>query len=577
MTRISLKRSTALAAVLALPSTAHAQDFTFWDLFSVDRIGTTVVQSAIATARGFAEIQFADIDIRPLDGYLALTGLEIRPYDLERYPDCAITIDQIVMTSHPILQTDYSSVRFRISGATAPVACLDPWDREEALALGFDVLTINQAVIEAEYEMASGALDVDFHIQSEGNGTLTGDLDFAYASLNLDYEEPVLDLDRAALSFANDGLWERFAGELPPFITNAQMLQSIMEEQLLPVPAVQPAPVPTPEPVAPPPAGGGGGKPGDTPPGSDPAPTPPPAAEPQPAPEPIADPAVEEARDFIASAALIASGFAQDPNRIAARVDPIGPIRLTEDMFEDFVTFVAVMEPHLELGDPEATVASPEMSEAIAAILAGDAPELGDVARHDLARALIEGQGIPQSPELAIEVLGPLFDAGDPTAVQLLGDHFDMIAADRVYAALLLAAEQNTRSAYLSLNAAEQRLGLVGVLAAQGGAVSAYAPGDDQSALAQAALLGDGTPRNYAQAYYHALLGEAGGQTGAGALVEELADMGRLFDAPEAWDAMLSETRGLAMSDWLAAHTPEPEPEASEEDTDAEPTEETDQ
>ena len=476
------------------------------------------------------------------------------------------------MTSHPILQTDYSSIRLRISGATAPVACLDPWDREEALAFGFDVLQINQAVIEAEYEMASGALDVDFHIQSEGNGTLTGDLDFAYASLNLDYEEPVLDLDRAALSFANDGLWERFAGELPPFITNAQMLQSIMEEQLLPVPVVQPTPAPAP--VAPP-STGGGGKPGDTPAGTDPAPTPAPA--PQPAPEPVADPAVDEARDFIAAAALIVSGFAQDPDRITAQVDPVGPIRLTEDMFEDFVTFVTVMEPRLELGDPEATVASPEMSEAIAAILAGTEPELGDGARHDLARALLEGQGVPQSPELAVEVLGPLFDAGDPTSVLMLSDHFDMMPADRVYAALLLAAEQNTRGAYLSLNAAEQRLGLEGVLAAQRGAVSTYAPGDDQAALAQAALLGDGTPRNYAQAYYHALLGAAEGQTGAGALVEELADMGRLFDAPEAWDAMLSETRGLAMSDWLAAHTPEPEPEAAEEDTDAEPTEETDQ
>ena len=453
MTRISLKRSTALAAVLALPSAAHAQDITFWDLFSVDRIGTTLVQSAIATARGFAEIQFVDIDIRPLDGYLSLTGLEIRPYDLERYPDCAITIDQIVMISHPILQTDYSSARIRISGATAPVTCLDPWDREDAQALGFDVLHINQAVIEAEYEMASGALEVDFHIQSEGNGTLTGDLDFAYASLNLDDEEPVLDLDRAVLSFANDGLWQRFADELPPFFTNAEMLRSILEEQLLPVPAVQPAPVPTPEPVAPPPAGGGGGKPGDTPPGSDPAPTPPPAPEPQPAPDPIANPAAEQARDFIASAALIASGFAQDPNRIAARVDPISPIRLTEDMFEDFVTFVAVMAPSFELGEPEATVASPEMSETIAAILAGDAPELGDLARHDLARALIEGHGIPQNPELAIEVLGPLFDAGEPTSVLLLSDHFDMIAADRVYAALRLAAAQNTRSAYLSLNA----------------------------------------------------------------------------------------------------------------------------
>ena len=569
MTRISLKRSTALAAVLALPTTAQAQEITFWDLFSVDRIGTTLVQGAITTARSFVEIQFADIDIRPLDGYVALTGLEIRPYDLERYPECAITIDQIVMTSHPILQTDYSAIRIRISGASAPVECLDPWDREQVQAFGFDVVTIDQAVIEAEYEMATGALDVDFHVQSEGNGTLTGDLDFAYAALNLDDEEPVFDLDRAALSFADDGLWNRFAGEMPPFITNAQALQSIMEEQLLPAaaPVVQPAPAPAPP-------AGGGGKPGDSPAGTAPAPAVP---TPQPVPEPVLDPAVEEARDFVATAALILSGFAQDPSRVAIVVDPVGPIRLTEDMFEDFVTFVSVMDPQLELGEPEETVASAEMSEAIAAILAGDTPELGDTARHDLARALLEGNGIPQSPELAVELLGSLFDSGDPTSVELLSAHFDMIPADRVYTALLLAAEQNTRSAYLSLNAAEQRLGLAGVLAAQGGATSAYAPGEDQAGLAQAAMLGDGTLRNYAQAYYHALLGEAGGQTGAEALVDELTDMGRLFDAPEAWAVMLAETRALAMSDWLAAHTPEPEPEPAEEDDAAEPAEETDQ
>ena len=263
MTCSILKRSTALAALLSLPATAQAQDITFWDLFSIDRIGTAMVQSAIATARGFVEVQFADLDIRVLDGHIALTGLEIRPYDLVDYPDCQITVDQIVLTSQPILQTDYSALRVRVAGAALPVACLDPWDRNDFQDRGFDLLYINQATIEAEYEMATGALQVDFEAHAEAYGTLVGELVFDYAALNIDYEEPVLDLDRAYVSFSDDGLWGRLTGEFPPFIYEAQLLQTVMEEQLLPAPEASAPVVPLPPPGAPEAPSGEGGKPGD--------------------------------------------------------------------------------------------------------------------------------------------------------------------------------------------------------------------------------------------------------------------------------------------------------------------------
>ena len=238
---------------------------------------------------------------------------------------------------------------------------------------------------------------------------------------------------------------------------------------------------------------------------------------PAPAPEPVVDPEVEEARDFIAAAALIISGFAQDPTRIAVEVDPIGSVRLTEELFDDFVSFVTLLEPALELGAPVEEVAGPEVVANLAAFLAGEADDMGPQARRDLARALLEGRGMPRNPEVAVEVLGPLIDAGEALSILLLHEHYDLIAADRLYSALLLSAEGGNRGAYLDLNAAEQRLGIEGVLAAQGGAVSAYAAGDGgQADLARDAMRGHRTQRNYAQAYYHALLGDAGGDPGAG-------------------------------------------------------------
>lgn len=556
MTCSLLKRSTALAAFLSLPIAANAQNVTFWDLLNVDRLATVMVQSFVSVGRSFAEIRFVDLDIRPLDNHYMISGITVSPYDDERYPGCDIQLDRMVLSGASLLQTDMASVNVEVTGGVVPVTCLEPWDRDEFLAIGITEFAVDRGVIRAELIAASGAANIDFDIVSEGYGTLTGSLAFGYLSLDIDREVPIADLTAAHLEFTDDGLWALFEAEIPPFLTNEDMLVAMMSDELLPAPPIPEAPVV--EDVAPP-ATGGGGKPGDT----APAPEPTPAPAPAPAPEPVADPASDAARAVIEDLAAAVAGFANEPGRIAVEITLDEPVRLTEDMFEDFAALAAALSPSFDHGPRTPVVAAPEIAAALAAAMAGDT--LSDDDQRALGLALLTGDGVPRSPAMAVDVMAPLLEAGDAEALGALSDHYDLVPADQVYGFLHAAAAQGNVRAALALDRAERRLGLAGVLEAQGEGSVSLSDGDrpaDLSALAQAALRGDGgNGRHYHDAYVLALLAEAGGDLSASLIVDTLDDRGRISDDPDLWNEMLANARNTAFELWLAANEPEPEPE----------------
>ncbi|MEM1273830.1 MAG: hypothetical protein AAGF88_08435 [Pseudomonadota bacterium] len=561
MTYSNMCRSTAIAAILSatVPHSASAQDITFAEFFSLERLATAAVQGLLNAARSVAEIRYVDLDIRPLDSRFAIIGLEISPYDLEDYPDCNVSIDRVVVRSNPILQIDQTSVTLDIAGANFPVGCLPPWDRDELLAFGFDEIYVNAARIHADYTVASSALETDFFVQSESNGTLSGTATFDYASIYVeDLDAPVFDLSDAYIEFTNDGLWERFSAEIPPFVLNPDALVALLSEELLP--NVDAAPPAAPAPEVTPQAPATGGK-GDDP-IATPAPDAPPPAAPAPAP---ASPEIAAAQDFLVMAAEAVAGFANTPERISITLSPDAPVRLDEDSVEDFEDFVAAFRPAIRLGAPAPVQPSAALSAALAAQLGSDGAELEPDTRLALASALVDGAGMPRSPELAIVVLEPLLDAGDVEALLIVEDHLDQLPAEDVYLILHRAAAEGSRSAYLAMDAAEVRLGMAGVLAAQG-SVTATAAAEATAGAARAALVGLERPRSYADAYYLALLSEAAGDRSAGAIVNEIEAMGDISDAPEAWSEMLSEVQATVFEAWLAAHGPAADAPAPETD-----------
>lgn len=550
MTQSTYLHAPALAVLLTVPASANAQEITFWDFFAIDRIGAVAVQSLIGVARSYAEVHYQDLDIRLLDGRAAISGLVISPYDQERNPGCTITIDRVAMSFAPVLQTEIASVDVNLSGAMMPITCLDPWDREGLEAFGIEELAIDQGIIRAHYVNASSALDVDFYLTSSGYGSISGDAEFAYAALNIDDEEPIADLRSAYFEFTNDGLWEIFESELPPFIFNAEMLNAMLQQELLSEP-IQPIEEAAPTDATP--DSGPESKPGDTPPDAQV-----PAPEPAPAPvDPVVSAETEEAREFIREATETVADFAADPGTISLSLSPDEPVRLEEDLFNRFETAVAALNPELGLGAPEPEIASADLASALRAHF--ESGDLDEGLRLDLAAALIDGAGVPRSPELALDVLGPLLEEGNDAAFSVIGDHLDLIAPEDAYAILHAAASQDD-TARLRLDAAERRLGLDGVLAIQGlepTNLDVDLAADDLAVEARAALLGTGRPRHYADAYFLALLSEAGGDRSARALVDMLEDRGRFTDAPDLWDDMLGGVRELAFDTWLAGQSSE--------------------
>ncbi|MGI3186872.1 hypothetical protein [Nioella aestuarii] len=77
MTRLSLLSASALVPLLAFP--ARAEPVTLMDLLTLDRLANMGAQIAVNALRGVAEVTYAHMDIRPLDGRVILTGLEMTP------------------------------------------------------------------------------------------------------------------------------------------------------------------------------------------------------------------------------------------------------------------------------------------------------------------------------------------------------------------------------------------------------------------------------------------------------------------------------------------------------------------
>lgn len=534
--------STAIATVLAV-SAAAAAPLTVLDLLSIDRLANMVAQSAVVGLRGVADLRYVDLDLRPLEGRMALTGLEVRPYDQEDYPGCSVTVDRAVLTSAPLDQIDRAALDLELMSLHVANGCFDASERRGLADIGLSDIDIDRASVRLDYTFATGALDLEFEIVAPGLAAVDGAIAFDYFAVNVDEEEPVMDLRHARMQLIDDGGWTRISADLPPQMFEPAALAALLTDELLPGSAEAP---PAPE------APGGDGD-GDKGGNGDVAPPPAPAPA-------TADPEAEAAaRAFITASAEAIATFAADPGRLSLEVTPELPVRLTEDLVEDFAALVLALNPVLTAGDP-VPPARLEASDgaAILALGAGETVDVSDDRRLALARALLTGSGVPRNPELGQALLDPLLEAENGEALALVLEHAELFAPETAYAAARGAAAAFDRAALARLDRLERRLGFEAALAVQLDGRQRPQPDSDQDPralreMAVAALSGFGAPRSYADAYFLALLAQAGGDRGAAAILREVESMGRLLEAPADWEALLADLRAEAVALWFGA------------------------
>ena len=536
--------STTLAGLLA--SAAGATPVTLYDLFSLNRLANMGGQLLVSALRGVADLRYAHMDIRPLDGRMILTGLELSPYE---QPDCLVTLDRAVITTAPLDQIAYGALDIDVMGAEMSEGCFSASERRDMAEAGITRFALDRGEIRLEYDYASAALTVDAQGVSEGLAEMRAHVAFDYFAVNFDAEEPVADLAYAEIELTDRGVWSALGAQIPPAMLSPDVLVPMLVGEVLPQWRDPSVPLPTPEP-APAPSDGKGDEN--------------PATPATPAPPPVNAPELDAAYDVIEAGVAAFLAFAESPGTLRLEFTPEAPVRLTEDHFEDFALFVADLAPALLTdADRPDTRLTREDGDLIAAWVAGgDVPfSDGDILR--LSHALLSGVGVPRNPERAMELLTPLLEAGHAEALEMALETLDALDPAFAYRIAREAAAAGDRMAFAQLDRLEALVPMGDVIALQEETgdrpeFDGTEPARALRARAEAALTGLGAPRRYTVAYFYGLLALASGDMASASIVNELEAMADRMEEEDAerWLGLLGQVNDHASEEWFAVQAP---------------------
>lgn len=522
----SLSRSFAaltLAAVVASPASAFETDPkpALADLFSVDRIGTFIANTAIAALRTQMELEYAVLSTDLTRGLVSVSGVVARPllpYDQAR--QCVVNIDRAVIATDVAKPLQVASeLTVNLIGARASTACLPP---DAAMAIrtsGMREIALDQFKVRAAYVYATGETSADASVAINDFGVL----DFSASGMVLprtgDFgaNDPAIRVMRAVSSLKDRGGWARVSQMLPPNLINPDIIRQIGTETVTQILSNNSTRALT---------------------------------------------AIE--RNFVTDLMERVEEFVRDPGEITIEADlpPTG----------------IVIEPETYNNEPEALISALALSARTTPlsrtrILSGaDLAALGNADERDptlllrIGQALLDGDGVPRSPALVPSLLEPLMlepaHAVEAAALmaRALQDRDPVIA----YGYALKAAAGDVVAVVPLLDGLENQMTSVDVLKAQADHIAdqpsnAVLPDDNDPRtlrqLSLAYLIGSGTSRSYAQAYYFALLAEAAGDINATGLRREIE--GR-FEARgdavrDAWATTSAEMQTKALEDWIGS------------------------
>lgn len=518
----SLARAAALATLIASPSVADTDPQpNLLEFFSINRIGTLYANIGIAALRTQMELEYDYLSTDLMRGSISISGVTARPqlpYDRAR--QCVITVERAVLGTDVAKPFEIASeMNLNLIGAKANTACLP---REVAMGLraaGIRDIELDRFKIRGAYTYTTGETTADATLAINNFAAL----DFSASGMILPRlergrpGEPAFRVMRAVASLKDKGGWNTVSAILPPNLRDPQTIRDIGTEAVTQFLS-------------------NNGQRSVT--------------------------AVE--RNFVGELMARVEAFVSDPGEITLEA------RLPETGI--------VIEPELYDSEPQALIAALALEARStplqrSRILSGaslaalqDPANLSAGDRLKLGRALLEGNGVPQTPSLVPELLEPLTltaengaEASALVARALLGT--DAAAA---YPYALRAAAWGSDSTVSLLDRLENQMTTTAVLDAQASNPAALASvsevlGDASDprllrAMALAHFSGAGQPRSYARAYYFALLAEAAGDIGATTLKEEIEDRFSVRgDAvAQAWRRLSNEVQAQALQDWIA-------------------------
>jgi hypothetical protein len=421
-------RIAALTTLLATPAMAETDPQPkLVDFFSVNRIGTFFANTAIAALRTQMELEYEYLATDLMRGSVSISGITARPllpYDQAR--QCVITVERAVINSDVAKSFEVASeLNVNLIGARANTACLP---REAAMGLratGIREINLDQFKIRAAYAYATGETSGDITLAINDFATL----DFSASGMILPRagrygpDEPAFRVMRAVVSLKDQGAWNTISAILPENFRDPATIKDIGAEGVTQF------------------LSNGGQRPVT---------------------------AIE--RNFVTQLMDRVEDFVTDP----------GEITIEANLPETGI----VVEPELYGQEPQALVGALAL-EARATplsrsrILSGDdlaaladPSSLSAERRLELAIALLEGNGVPQSPALVPALLAPLSEdtANTAAASALIARALQARDAAAAYPHALAAATGEIDGAVSLLDRLENQMTTTAVLAAQDGA-----------------------------------------------------------------------------------------------------------
>ncbi len=496
------------------------------DIFTPDNIAQSLAGFAISALRTQMEVEYDHIGTDVMRGRVSLSGVTLRPqlpYDRAR--QCEITVERIGLDiGQDRANFSASNVSLTMVGAKANIACVE---REIGLALraaGYAQIEVDRLIYEIDYLHGTGEL--------RGNGSATindlATLDLAVSGALLPrlgqyggMGDPAIRVRRAVVGLQDHGGWERLSTLIPENLRQPDVIKGLGTEELTNMLSNHGTRALT---------------------------------------------ATE--RRFIDDLMTHVADFVREPGEITIEAQlPAGGIVIEPELY-------GTPEELLQALAPDARTAPLAQSNLVSGdLLARIDDDLSASERMELARALLDGAGVPRAEALVPDLLAPVVegDGGDAAQAALLTAQA-LLTLDpaSAYRHALAASSARLPGAVALMDALEVQLTTGQVMAAQDAQLLARNVASPSAALdgvsdiravrrmAIAHFTGLDAPRSYRLAYYYALIAEAAGDIGAEPLREDIearfASRGEAVDT--LWAGLRVDTQRQALSDWIALDLP---------------------
>ena len=379
---------------------------------------TRIVEFAVAAARSQVEIQYEAIVPNSNLGQLSIDGLVFTPRPEIDMEGCNISVGRILFQVGSPEKLGSENIATSIYDLNVSPFCL-PFEQRGILAIaGIQEIHISYATINLDYYFPSSSLEILINGELKGFSEFDLFVDAPYVSIIDDYKPYIIKLKKAELSVRDRGGWSAVTPQIPnefidPNIAGENVSNLVKENM-------------------------------------------------------FSDLRSEEENAFLDSLKSTWNTFLRDPQQITLETGNLPSAGIMID-FEKYQTDPKKLFLDLKLVFSTQSLLSENLIDPalLEQILDYTPKAYSEERKFKLAKALMQGKGVPSNARLATRLLEELADSNSPNAFSALVDHYFYMAPEKAYFYALKLGRANETAATSFLDRLEAELSFDKVLELQ--------------------------------------------------------------------------------------------------------------